>query len=238
MKQFALHIGKEPNFQAIVVTSAVIHLVLIVLIVIPLRSREHEYTSYFVNLVGPAEVPKEKSAPAPAMKEVKQESGKAKEIKVPEAKTPSKTDMSLERTDKVAKEIERLRALNALSKQKHQKEADKVRDVEIVRQNVRQNTGSSSTGIPGNVQSLAPDSYYAQITRKIWGEWIYPDFGTSALEVIINIKIEQDGRIVSHEIEKSSGNILFDRSALKAVSKASPLPAPPFEMEIGVRFYL
>jgi outer membrane biosynthesis protein TonB len=31
--------------------------------------------------------------------------------------------------------------------------------------------------------------------------------------------------------------MLFDSSALKAISKASPLPPPHEEMEIGVRFY-
>jgi TonB family protein len=56
--------------------------------------------------------------------------------------------------------------------------------------------------------------------------------------VVISIKIDSQGKVVSQEIEKSSGNILFDRSAEKAISKASPLPPPPVEMEIGVRFYL
>jgi len=38
-------------------------------------------------------------------------------------------------------------------------------------------------------------------------------------------------------IEKPSGNVLFDRSALRAIAKASPVTPPPYEMEIGVRFY-
>ena len=51
------------------------------------------------------------------------------------------------------------------------------------------------------------------------------------------IKILKDGTTIVQNIEKSSGNSLFDRSALKALAKASPLPPPPYEMEIGVRFY-
>ncbi|RJQ44729.1 MAG: cell envelope integrity protein TolA [Nitrospiraceae bacterium] len=235
--KYALHIGKEPNFQAIVATSAIIHLVLIALIVIPLRSKEHEYTSYFVNLVGPAETAREKTSRPPAVKEEKKESTSVKELKAPEVKPQPKADMALEQAEQVSKEIERLRALSALSKQKEKKETEKARDIEIIKQNVRQNA-LKGAGIPGNVQSLASDSYYALITRKIWSEWIYPEFGATGLEVIISVKIERDGRIVSHDIERSSGNVLFDRSAMKAVAKASPLPAPPFEMEIGVRFYL
>ncbi|MDP2753115.1 MAG: energy transducer TonB, partial [Nitrospirota bacterium] len=57
------------------------------------------------------------------------------------------------------------------------------------------------------------------------------------LEAIISIKIKRDGAITAQRIEKSSGNTLFDRSAIKALAKASPLSPPPYEMEIGVRFY-
>jgi TonB family protein len=56
--------------------------------------------------------------------------------------------------------------------------------------------------------------------------------------MIISIKIDKEGYIVAQEIEKSSGNKLFDRSATKALSRSSPLPPPPVAMEIGVRFYL
>jgi len=38
-------------------------------------------------------------------------------------------------------------------------------------------------------------------------------------------------------VEKSSGDLFFDRSALKAVTKASPVSPPPYEMEIGIRFF-
>ena len=48
----ALNIGKEPKFNVIVVTSAVVHLLLITFIVVPLKTRDREYKSYFVNLVG------------------------------------------------------------------------------------------------------------------------------------------------------------------------------------------
>lgn len=235
--KYALNIGKEPNFQTIVISSAVIHLLLISLIVIPLRSKENEYRSYFVDLVGPIEAPRENTA-APSSRTVveKKEENKAVQAKEPVSKPLPKADMSLESAERVSKEIDRLRSLSALSKLKNKKEEKKASALETLRHNVQ--VSAVRSGASTGAQSLAPDSYYAQITRKIWGEWIYPDFGSSGLEVIINMKIEKDGRIVSHEIEKPSGNALFDRSAMNAVSKASPLPPPPFEMEIGVRFYL
>jgi colicin import membrane protein len=47
----------------------------------------------------------------------------------------------------------------------------------------------------------------------------------------------RDGTIKVQGIEKSSGNALFDRSAQRAIAKATPVTPPPYEMEIGIRFY-
>jgi TonB family protein len=231
----ALNIGKEPKFHIIVATSAVIHLLLITFIVVPLRTRDREYRSYFVNLVGPVETPVMKKSseghanvPAPLT-----EKAETKRL----TKPLPKADMSLETDKTISKEIERIKALRSLSRQKKKKEAEKVQDIEIIRQKIL-GSASKGPGIPGASQSLEADSYYALITRKIWSEWIYPESNSSGLEVIISVKIDRDGKVVSREIEKSSGDTLFDRSALKAISKASPLPQPPVEIEIGIRFYL
>ena len=112
----ALNIGKEPKFNVILVTSAVIHLLLITFIVVPLKTRDREYKSYFVNLVGPIERPvmkesSESRATVPAS--VK------KEIETKKLTKPlPKADMSLETDKTISKEIERIRALRTLSKQK------------------------------------------------------------------------------------------------------------------------
>ncbi len=222
----ALHIGKEPNFQLVLIASAVIHLLLITVIVIPLKTREKEYKSYFVNLVGPVNTPLEAEDHALA------NGSKAGEISRP----LPKADMALESAEKVSKEIERIRAISALSKLK-KKDAEISHKIEILRQKIQEGF-SKSSGSPNAAQSVGYDSYYAMITRKIWSEWIYPESVSAGLEVIIAITIDRNGKIISHAIEKSSGNALFDRSAIKAILKASPLPSPSVETEIGVRFYL
>jgi len=81
------------------------------------------------------------------------------------------------------------------------------------------------------------DEYYTKIRREIWQQWAFPDTGQKDLEAIISIKIMKDGTISIQRIEKSSGNPFFDKSAIKAITKASPLSPPPYEMEIGVKFY-
>jgi colicin import membrane protein len=81
------------------------------------------------------------------------------------------------------------------------------------------------------------DEYYAKIMGEIKQQWIWTDTGKKDLEAIISIKILKDGTTLIKRVEKSSGNNLFDRSAVRALTKANPLPPPPYEMEIGVRFY-
>jgi TonB family protein len=81
------------------------------------------------------------------------------------------------------------------------------------------------------------DDYYSKIIREIWQQWVFPDTGQKNFEAIISIRILKDGTITAQRIEKSSGNPIFDRSAIKALAKASPLSPPPYEMEIGIRFY-
>jgi TonB family protein len=54
---------------------------------------------------------------------------------------------------------------------------------------------------------------------------------------VVSIRILKNGTLQVLNIERSSGIPLFDRSALRAITKASPVTPPPQEMEIGVRFY-
>jgi colicin import membrane protein len=96
--------------------------------------------------------------------------------------------------------------------------------------------GAQATGYPQGKGSTF-DNYYSKITREIWQQWVFPDTGQKNLEAIISIRIFRNGMTTEPKIEKSSGNALFDRSAIRALAKASPLTPPPYEMEIGVRFY-
>ncbi len=79
--------------------------------------------------------------------------------------------------------------------------------------------------------------YYALVQERVWSEWVFPDFGSGkGLETVVDIRIYRDGRVKVQGVRKSSGNPLFDRSVLRAISKASPLPPPPYELEVSIRF--
>ncbi|MBI5057285.1 MAG: TonB C-terminal domain-containing protein [Nitrospirae bacterium] len=242
MKQHQ-YIGKEPNFQFIIIASFILHLIFIAVVTVPLKTKESEYKTYFVDLVGPADVREEK-APVTA-DSAKGKTGALKEP--PLAITPrSKADMSLEaierlaekkvEKEKVTKEIDRIRAISSLSKLKNKKEEERAQGIDVIRQKIQ---GSASTGqdFPGAAQSIGGDVYYAIIIRKIKNQWVYPEADSADLEAIISFIMDESGKVVSYKIEQPSGNPLFDRSAVNAVLKASPLPPHPEENEIVVRFH-
>lgn len=104
-------------------------------------------------------------------------------------------------------------------------------------------TGVPAGGRPLSASEMRFASYYQSIWERIQGAWAFPaqDKSRSDLETILVIRIARDGKIVDTRFEKRSGDPLLDRSAMRAVQKASPLPPLPdgFRenfMELGIRF--
>lgn len=79
--------------------------------------------------------------------------------------------------------------------------------------------------------------YLAMVRAKIMERWLYPDTIDRDLEAIVAIRINRDGSVQLIALEKSSGNRLFDRSAISAINSVHRLPPPPDGIEeIGIRF--
>jgi len=86
--------------------------------------------------------------------------------------------------------------------------------------------------------------YYQALWNKIQNAWVLPHYGNEhhgALEAIIIIKIAPDGKILSMDFEKKSADPNLNKSAIRAIKKADPLPPLPVgfnekSMEIGIRF--
>ncbi len=110
-------------------------------------------------------------------------------------------------------------------------------------------TGGSGYGLPGSSEgggkTLDPVSqrYMLEIWEKIKNSWGLPGMASfkKDLETIVTIKIRKDGRIVDVNIEKRSGNRIYDESILRVLRSVDPLPPIPATlnmetMEIGFRF--
>jgi TonB family protein len=160
-----------------------------------------------------------------------------------DAYTPSKESVTLsDIPEKKIKEISKRKEMveekiSVIAAKKKVERLVRLRSIISLKASGNKGTGNLQTASAYSKKGTMYDDYYSKITREIWQQWIFPDTGQKDLETIISIRILKDGTTTVQKIEKSSGNTLFDRSAIKALAKANPLPPPPSEMEIGVRFY-
>jgi len=226
---------RGPSIQKTVSVSIVLHLLLLALSVVLINYSKNVFipSPYTVNLVS--------SSKGRSSGERVQKAEEPKATAVEKAKSPEESK-EVTKTDKKAdeKRIEdKMSELSAKNRLKRNSDLRKKMAAISVRGSGAKSAAkpSKEEGATGGSKGTLFDSYYAKITEDIRQEWIYPDMGKKQLEAVISVLIRRDGTIKVQGIEKSSGDLLFDRSALKAVTKASPVSPPPYEMEIGIRFY-
>ena len=70
--------------------------------------------------------------------------------------------------------------------------------------------------------------YMADLNKKIEENWQAPQILEEG-KVSVIFKIDKDGRIIHTEVEKSSGNAVFDESAINTVKKTAPFPPLPID---------
>jgi outer membrane biosynthesis protein TonB len=146
------------------------------------------------------------------------ETEEIKEITVtPPPETPTK---------KMSKAEERIAALEA---KKQIESLRKKKAVSISKSDIKLAAEGSQTG--GTYESL--------IMTKIKKNWATSDFLNKYrnLLTIINIRIARNGNVTILGFEKKSGNPLYDREAVRAISASTPLPPPASEIEYSLRFH-
>ncbi|MCX7792944.1 MAG: TonB C-terminal domain-containing protein [Thermodesulfovibrionales bacterium] len=77
--------------------------------------------------------------------------------------------------------------------------------------------------------------YTAIIAKIIRTNWHYPEIARKGLTGTVIIYVGRDGVIKTIDF-KTSGDRLFDYSLKNALQRSSPLPPPPEELEIELRF--
>ena len=91
--------------------------------------------------------------------------------------------------------------------------------------------------------TAAQKEYFAAIVTKIQSNWILPNLPgwDEALEGIVVLKVDKQGKIVKTFFEKKTDNIYFNNFVEKTIRLSEPLPPFPAEfeekeLEIGLRF--
>ena len=221
---------KEPSLQKTTVLSLALHIsVLFIAFFLLRQSNKFMMPSpYVISLVSPEAL-----------------RGKSMDIRASQEASKPLKDTSVVKTipqqDKKNKDYKKEKVIEeriaAIAAKKKVERLVKLRSEISLKASSTSNKNSLETALSQAGKGSLFDEYYTKIRKEIWQQWVFPDLGQKDLEAIIAIRVMKDGTISLQKIEKSSGNSFFDRSALKALTKANPLSPPPYEMEIGVRFY-
>jgi colicin import membrane protein len=226
---------KEPSLQKTTALSLALHISFLCVALLLLRqSTQYVMPSpYVVNLVSPAAL----KGKTMDIRESKGLSKPLKDTSVVEAvpKQAMKKEDSKKRDKKSEKMVEE--RIAAIAAKKKVERLVKLRSEISLKASSDTGKSASELGAIQGGKGSPFDEYYAKIRKEIWQQWVFPAIGQKDLEATISIKIIKDGTIFIQKVEKSSGNPFFDKSAIRALTKASPLSPPPYEMEMGVRFY-
>lgn len=225
---------RDPSLQITTLISLLVHITFLSIALITIKQADHFVgpTPYIVSLVSPeieetdvsekgvAAVGEDESAPQMSLPS---ETLKNHRIFEDTKQYISDRIVAIKAKKKV-KDIVRLRNIISLKGSSSSKEE--------AAETVQHDEGEKEGG-----EWATTDQYTKAIGGEIWQHYeVIPEIKGKNLEAIISITVMKDGTIKINKIEKSSGNLLFDRAVLNAIRKASPVSPPPYEMEIGVRF--
>ncbi|MGD0884230.1 MAG: TonB family protein [Thermodesulfovibrionales bacterium] len=255
------------SLQRTAALSLLLHISLFAATLLAVRHSTHFVmpSPYMVDLVSPeafANKTAEKSLPEskeslPAEKsrlERKADMSAPKTLRRSDEKLIEERIEALKQTEKDKTIVEkRIEALKQTEKNEKivEKRLSTLKEIENIKRNLKlgeiisvkkENTEAKigpATGAAGQGKGSVIDDYGRLVGEEIRRQWQFPTdlLDNRNIEAIVLIRVQKNGSVQILHIEKSSGNPLFDRSALRAITKASPVTSPPYEMEIGVRFY-
>jgi TolA protein len=220
---------REPGLQKTALISLALHLIVFMITVLLLKQSNRIVmpSPYTVTLVSPDILHKNAAG-----------KGKSDAVIRDITESIAHTSKAMKSKKDTTKENQSIQEkISALEAKKKIEKMVKLRSVISLRAGADDRSVQPTQASSSHAKGDLFDDYYRKITQEIWQQWIYPDTRRKDIEAIVSVRILKDGTALVQRVEKSSGNALFDRSALKALAKASPLAPPPYEMEIGVRFY-
>lgn len=239
-------VSEPTDIKSALVKSAVAHLILILAFTVrayvfpsePLRLE----SAIRVDIVGlpekaavlppPVEIPKpQPAAPAPTTKELPPIAKEVPKKTEPVVLKPTKPDPNQQKKDQTAA-LKRLEAMARLDRQARSEAATKaLNDAKEAQAAVRGNQVSKGNSLSG-LTRLDHAKYLDELEARIKGQWRPPKFlATAKLRVRVVVLIDSRGAILKKSIVQSSGNSVFDETALAAIDGAQPLSAPPESLQ-------
>lgn len=222
--------GNDINFQKMIFLSLIIHLIVITVMLVSIRTTSRHLTFgpvYSVQLVGSEAIRTlndssllkdlQPSRPAPDSIIIKR---KINSIYSPLLKSDETHKINIEK---------------AVSAIRH-KEQGRVKTEEIA-------AAAGKSKISDTETNQQVNEYIGAVWIRIKQNWSVPPslLPDRNISTIIDVKISRSGALEYANFEKRSGNRYFDDSALRAIRKSSPFPPLPSwirdnSIEIGIRF--
>jgi|TARA_B100002003_G_scaffold20561_1_gene17062 colicin import membrane protein len=172
-----------------------------------------------------AEALKKKKA-AEKKKKAAEKKKKAEALKKKKAAEKKKKAEALKKK-KAAEKKKKAEAKRKAEEQKRKAEAEKKRKAREKREREAAERKAAKEALARDERDAgsALGALVGAIEEKVRNNWSLPGEFTG-LAVTISVKVTRTGEVTLAEIVRSSGNSLFDESAVTALMKASPLPFP------------
>lgn len=213
----------------------------------------------------PKPEPKPKPIPPPPEPEKLKEDEQKKLIEKQQAEAKRQEEIAVQEKAKAKKKAEEVakkkeeqqkaeaeakqKAADAAKKQKEEAEAKRKLAAEeeakrkaAAEQAIREKALQDAMAQEEREQELIPlkAAYSAAISQQITRNWLRPPEISNELKCEVRVTQLPDGSVSGARITKSSGNVTFDESVIKAIYKASPLPQPStpeiFDKDLDIAF--
>lgn len=83
------------------------------------------------------------------------------------------------------------------------------------------------SGVTADFPNFPYPWYVSQVRASLWDEWSSRMPRGGFLSCVLVFRVQRDGNMKKISVEKSSGNKLFDFSAMSAAEQAAPFPPLP-----------
>jgi len=94
----------------------------------------------------------------------------------------------------------------------------------------RNTSASGDSAVPLETTDPRFQAYFSKVRDRIKATWTYPSAaGARGIEgeVVVEFRVAKDGHLESADVRRSSGAIILDEYAIRAVQTAAPFPPVP-----------
>ncbi|MGA2655461.1 MAG: cell envelope integrity protein TolA [Gammaproteobacteria bacterium] len=167
-----------------------------------------------------AEIEKQKRAEAARLAEIE----KQKQLELAKKEAAAKKAQEVKQAELAKQEAAKAEAAKAeAAKQAELAQAEAAKQQQLAAEQAALDAQRQAQIQQANASEIA--RYSAMVKQKVMQNWLLQR-GFEGLSTELHVRVAPSGNVLDVQITKRSGNDAFDRSAVAAVHRSSPLPVP------------